>query len=126
MAARTTPTPPAPVEEYDFDNWSEEDETKAIAELVPDVRYVIVERTFVGRFADGVIVKLPLSISLDDIDALTETTPNPVDQVKTLLRTIGGEASVQDFSRHDLSETIIMADKFFRVFTRISQAALPE
>lgn len=123
MAARK---PTAEVEEYDFDNWSEEDEQKAIEALKPDVRYVIVEKTFVGRFGDGVIVKLPLSISLDDIDRLSADFPNPVDQVKELLRTMGGDDALAQFTSHDLTETVVMAEKFFQVFSRIAGASLPE
>jgi hypothetical protein len=114
------------VPEYDFDAWTEEDENKAIAALVPEVKYIIVERMFVGRFPDGVIVKLPLSISLNDIDEMSERTPNPVDQVKSLLLTIGGEDAVGEFTKHDLAETMVMAEKFFTVFSRIAGASLPE
>jgi len=126
MAARTTKTAAAEVEEYDFDSWTEDDETKAIEAIRPDVRYVIVERTFVGRFGDGEIVKLPLSISLNDIDRLSAEFPNPVDQVKELLRTMGGDAALEVFTSHDLAETMVLAEKFFSVFSRIAGASLPE
>jgi hypothetical protein len=119
-------TEPVEVVEYDFDSWSEEDEEKAIAALVPQIKHIIVEKTFVGRFPDGVIVKLPLSISLDDIDAMSETTPNPVDQVKELLNRMGGPEALAEFTRHDLAETIVMAERFFQVFTRIAGASFPE
>lgn len=124
MATSTKTTAVTP--EYDFDNWSEEDEKKAIAALAPDVKYIIVEKTFVGRFEDGVIVKLPLSISLDDIDDLSAEFSNPVDQVKELLKTMGGEESVKEFTRHNMTETIAMAEKFFSVFQRIAGASFPE
>ena len=67
-----------------FDAWDEAAEEAAIqhAARVMDVRYIIVEgRTFAGRFPDGTIVKAPLSISVDDLDALTAEHDNPVDQV---------------------------------------------
>ncbi|MDN3309559.1 hypothetical protein QWJ90_01305 [Microbacterium oryzae] len=118
MAARTTEP------EYDFDSWSEEDEAKAIEALKPDVRYIIVEESFVGRFPDGAIVKMPLEVSLDDVDAL-EGLP-PVDQFKTLLGRIGGDEATAEFTRHSLAETAVMAEKFFRVFSRIAKASLPE
>jgi hypothetical protein len=129
MAARTTTTKPAPVvkaEEYDFDNWTEEDETAAIAALAPKIRHIIVEKNFIGRFEDGVTVKLPLSISLDDIDLLTADHPNPVDQVKALLGTLGGEDSVKEFTKHNIAETLAMTERFFAVFQRISRATIPE
>jgi hypothetical protein len=126
MAARTTTKTAAAEPEYDFDNWSEADEEKALAALAPQIKYIIVEKTFVGRFEDGVIVKLPLSISLDDIDQLTDDFQNPVDQVKELLKTMGGEESVKEFTRHNMTETIAMAEKFFSVFSRIAGASVPE
>lgn len=125
MAARTTKTAAAEPE-YDFDNWSEEDEQKALVALVPDIKYIIVEKNFVGRFPDGAIVKMPLSISLDDVDALQEESGNPVDQFKTLLQRVGGKDVAAEFSRHDLAETVLMSEKFFGVFSRISSASLPE
>lgn len=126
MATTTKTMKPADVVEYDFDNWTEEDEQKALVALAPDIKHIIVEGTFVGRFPDGVIVKLPLSISLDDIDTMTKDTPNPVDQVKNLLRTVAGEDGVAEFTKHDMTETIVMAERFFTLFSRIAQAALPE
>lgn len=126
MATRTT-TKTAPAEsEYDFDNWSEDMEKKALAALVPDIKYIIVEKNFIGRFPDGAIVKMPLSISLDDVDALQEESGNPVDQFKTLLERVGGKDVAKEFSRHDLAETVMMSEKFFGVFSRISSASLPE
>jgi hypothetical protein len=119
MASTTTP-------EYDFDNWTEEDEEKAIAALVPKIQHIIVEKNFIGRFEDGAIVKLPLHLSLDDIDTLAAATPDPVDQVKALLERMGGKESLADFTRHNLTETIAMAQKFFDVFQRIASATLPE
>lgn len=126
MATTTKTAKPADVVEYDFDNWTEEDEEKALVALAPDIKHIIVEGNFIGRFPDGVIVKLPLSISLDDIDAMTKDTPNPVDQVKNLLRTVAGEDEVAEFTKHDMTETIVMAERFFTLFSRIAQAALPE
>lgn len=122
MAARaTTPV----VEEYDFDSWTEEDETKAIAALAPDVRYIIVEKNFIGKFpSDGTTVKMPLTISLDQVDALK--AGDPVDQFRELLRELGGADVAAEFSRHDLVETIAMAEKFFTVFARIAKASVPE
>lgn len=126
MATRTTPKPAAAASEYDFDNWSEEDEKKALAELVPDIKHIIVEKDFVGRFPDGAIVKLPLSISLDDVDALQTVSSNPVDQFKTLLKRVGGDEVAAEFSRHDLAETVVMSERFFTIFSRIAGASLPE
>lgn len=126
MATTTKTAKPAEVVEYDFDNWNEDAESKALAALAPDVKYIIVEGSFVGRFTDGSIIKLPLSISIDDIDTMTENTPNPVDQIKNLLRDVGGDDAVTEFTKHNMTEAVVLAEKFFTVFTRIAQASFPE
>ena len=119
MASKTAPV-------YDFDNWTDEDEDKAIAALVPDVKYIIVERRFVGRFTDGDVVEVPLSISLDSIDAMQLQNESPVDQFRGILRDIGGEEAAAKFSRHDIAETAILAEKYFRALQRVQRAAVPE
>lgn len=126
MATTTKTTKPAEVMEYDFDSWDEEAEQKALAELAPDVKYILVEGSFVGRFTDGSIIKLPLSISIDDIETMTENTPNPVDQIKNLLRDVGGDDAVMEFTKHNMTEAVVLAEKFFTIFTRIAQASFPE
>jgi hypothetical protein len=126
VAARTIKTAEPAAPEYDFDSWTEEDEQKAIAALVPDVRYIIVEGDFIGRFVDGTTVRMTLSISLDDVNELTADSADPVDQLTALLRKLAGDAAAAEFTSHNLAETIVMAEKFFKVFTRISQASLPE
>ena len=126
MATTTKTAKPTEVVEYDFDSWTEEDETKALAALAPDIKHIIVEKDFIGRFEDGTIVKLPLSLSVDEIDELTEKTENPVDQVKVLLEQLGGKDAVAEFTRQNMTETIAMANKFFTVFARIAGASLPE
>lgn len=120
MATRTTPP------EYDFDNWSEEDEEKAIAALAPDVRHIIVEKNFIGRFTDGAVVTLPIRLTVDDIDELDSVSPSPVDQLKHLLTKIGGADAAKEFTSHDIAEAMILATKYFGVLRRVAGASLPE
>jgi hypothetical protein len=126
-AKTTTPktdAPSAPV--YDFDNWSEDDEQKAILAAVPDVRHIIVERRFIGRLSDGSIVEVPLTLSLDEVDELQSEGAAPVDQFKAILRKISGDDAANDFGKRDLVEGAILAEKFFRTLQRVQQAAFPE
>lgn len=127
MAATKTKTEPAaePVE-YDFDNWDEAAETKAIEAARPDTRYIIVETKFVGRFVDGTIVEAPLVISMDDIDEMEKSSGSPVDQFKKLLTNIGGEQVAREFSRHDIAETMFLATKFFTILQKRAGASFPE
>lgn len=119
---KTTPT----ASEYDFDNWSEEDEEKAIVAAVPDVKYIIVERRFIGRLTDGTIVEVPLTLSLDEIDELQSDHDTPIDQFKSILNKIGGDELAADFGKRDMVEGAILAEKYFRVLQRVQQAAFPE
>ncbi|WP_416444742.1 hypothetical protein AB3K78_15540 [Leucobacter sp. HNU] len=112
--------------EIDFDAWTEADEERAIAALVPEVQHIIVGRKFIGRFSDGETVELPLTLSLDDIDELEQQGLAPVDQVKHLLTTLAGEQETAKFTKHDIFETTQLATRFFRIFERVNQASLPE
>lgn len=111
---------------YDFDSWSEEAEEKAIAAAVPDVKYIIVEKRFIGRLVDGTIVEAPLSLSLDEVDEMQAEHATPVDQFKSILKKVGGEKIASDFSSRDMVEGAILAEKYFRVLQRVQQAAFPE
>lgn len=125
MATRATKPAPS-FTDADFDNWTDDDETAAIAALAPEVKHIIVEKTFVGRFEDGVIVQLPLTITLNDLDELSESTENPVEQVKTMLRKLGGDEAARQFADHNFTETLAMTTRFFDVFQRVAGAKYPE
>lgn len=113
-------------EDFDFDAWSPDDEEKAIAALVPDVKHIIVEKTFIGRFTDGAIVKVPLTISLDDVTELQNEALSAVDQFTTLLTKLGGKEAAAEFTRHDLAETASLSERYFTILQRITKASLPE
>jgi hypothetical protein len=122
MASTKTATS---VEEYDFDNWSEEAEEAALRAL-NDVKYVIVEGTFVGRFSDGTIVKIPLSLKLGMIDELQEKFASPVDQFRHLLRTFAGDDVADGLAERSLIPVAIMTEKYFRCLGRAQELAFPE
>lgn len=127
MAARTTTAKPqTPAPEYDFDSWNADAEKKAIEQLTPDVKYIIVENRFIGRFMDGQLLELPLRLSVDDIEELDSMEVGPVDQVKHLLTTLGGEKAAKDFTSHNISESMLLATKYFTILQRISGLTVPE
>ncbi len=126
MSATKTTTAKTDAPVYDFDNWSEEDEEKAILAAVPNVRHIIVERRFIGRLSDGSIVEVPLTLSLDEVDELQSEGAAPVDQFKAILRKVSGDDAANDFGKRDLVEGAILAEKFFRTLQRVQQAAFPE
>lgn len=116
MAGKTT---------YDFDNWSDEDEEKAILAAVPEVKHVIVERKFVGRLTDGTIVEVPLRLTLGDVNELQAEYSTPLDQFEALLKKVYG-ATAPDLSGVDMVEGAILAEQYFRTLQRVQQAAFPE
>lgn len=122
-AAKTTKTEDPG---YDFDNWSEDDETKAILAAVPDVRYIIVERRFIGRLPDGAIIEAPLTLTLDEVDEFQAEGAAPVDQFKSILKKVHGDQSAADFGKRDIVEGAILAEKYFRALQKVQQAAFPE
>ncbi len=122
----TTKNAASAAPEYDFDSWTEDDEEKAIVAAVPDVKHIIVERRFIGRFTDGDLVEVPLSLSLADVDDLQAEHASPVDQFKQVLTNIGGEEVAEKFASHDLIEAAILAEKYFRTLQRVQAAAFPE
>lgn len=124
MATAKKPTETTP--DYDFDNWSEEAEEQAIVAAVPDVKYIIVERRFIGRLTDGLIIEAPLTLSLDEIDEMQASASSPIDQFKGILKKVGGDKLAADFSSRDMVEGAILAEKYFRVLQRVQQAAFPE
>lgn len=122
----TKPAPKTAPVEYDFDNWDADAEEKAITLATPDVRYIIVETRFIGRFLDGTLLELPLRLSIDDVDELDALEGGPVDQVKHLLTKLGGAKAAKDFTAHNISESMLLAAKYFTILQRISGASLPE
>lgn len=110
-----------------FDSWDDAAEEAALelAAQAADVRYILIEgRIFAGRFPDGTIVKAPLSISVDDLEAISGEHDNPVDQLKALLVRIGDEDGVSALGRQNLTSVVIYADKFFSMFQRVAQASM--
>lgn len=118
------PTPPA-VDEYDFDSWTQEDEDKALIAL-NDVRYIIVEGDFVGKFADGTIVRIPLSLPMSIIDELQEKFDTPLEQFRHLLRLFAGEEIAASLSDRSMIPVAIMTEKFFRAMARAQELAFPQ
>lgn len=110
-----------------FDTWDEAKEEAAIAEAAEamDVKYIIIEgRIFAGRFPDGTVVKAPLTVTLDQIDAVSQVSDSEVDQVKELFKMIGDEEAVAAFEKQNIASTIIYAVKFFDALKRVTNSAL--
>lgn len=115
---------PATVE-YDFDNWNQETEDAALAAL-NDVKYIIVEQHFVGRFADGTIVRIPLRLNLALVDELQAKYDSQIDQFKSLVKTFGGDELAASLDTQGLIAVAIITEKYFRCLGRAQELAFPE
>ena len=110
-----------------FDAWTDEAEEEAIAAAAAaaDVKHIIVEgKLFAGRFPDGTIVRAPLTFSVSDLEAITDSADNPVDQIKALFKRLGDEESVERLEEQSLTSTVIYAERFFATFARIAEVAM--
>ena len=113
----------------DFESWDEAAEQAAIAAAAAavEVKYIIIEgKTFVARFPDGEIVKVPIKVSLNDISAITTETSNELEQGKALLQILGQDDDLEVLGNEDILAVTDFAAKYFRVFEKISQVALGE
>jgi hypothetical protein len=123
--AESKKTEPSAVEAYDFDGWTQEAEDEALRKL-NDVKHIIVEDSFVGRFVDGTIVKIPLSLSLATIDELQADFDSPVDQYKRLLELFAGEEVADGLKQRSIIPVGIMTEKYFRALGRAQELAFPQ
>lgn len=118
-------TPKTPTVEYDFDTWDQDAEDAALAAL-NDVKYIIVEQDFVGRFSDGTIVRIPLRLNLALVDELQLAHPSQIDQFKSLVQTFGGDDLAAAIDAQGLIAVAILTEKYFRCLARAQELAFPE
>lgn len=118
-------TPKTTVVEYDFDNWDQDTEDAALVAL-NDVKYIIVEQDFVGRFADNTIVRIPLRLNLALVDELQTEHDSQIDQFKSLVRTFGGDDLAAALDKQGLIAVAIITEKYFRCLGRAQELAFPE
>lgn len=125
MATTPRKTTSTPTAEYDFDNWDQDAEDAALA-VLNDVKYIIVEQDFVGRFADGTTVRLPLRLKLALVDELQAKHDSQIDQFKSLVQTFGGDELSATLDTQGLIAVAIITEKYFRCLARAQELAFPE
>lgn len=115
--------------DYDFDNF---DEDKAIDALRDElsVKYIILSdsKTFIAKFPDGKVVKVPLLFSVQEVEKLSSLEEQgEVAQLRELLDTLcEDEETVRQILAHSFPEVQDFATKYFRVVEKMSGASLPE
>ncbi|APZ81753.1 hypothetical protein NCPPB3778_13 [Rathayibacter phage NCPPB3778] len=112
-------------EEYDFDNWTEEDDDKALKSLTT-VQHVIAGDKFIGRFSDGTIVKLPLNFSLETAKELDSLGEDSIAKFQRLLKLFAGEETAEELEKRPLVAVAILTEKYFRAVNRSQELAFPK
>ena len=118
-------TPKTKAVEYDFDSWDQDAEDAALVAL-NDVKHIIVEQDFVGRFADGTIVRIPLRLNLALVDELQAKHNAEIDQFKALVERFGSEELAAALDTQGLIAVAIITEKYFRCLGRAQELAFPE
>ncbi len=115
-------------ETIDFDIWSEEDETSAIAELTQEikVRHVIKGRRYFGRLPDGAVVSMPARLKFKTIQKIGQAGDDAVSQLMALLDVLGDAGVMGMLEEQDVTTVIALADDYFTLLARISNASVGE
>ncbi|CRH91293.1 Uncharacterised protein [Chlamydia trachomatis] len=118
------------VEEFDFEGWTDEAENAALAVLAGEnsIQYVISEnRFFVGRFKDGRIIKTPLVLSVNLLEAVTGfEDQSDVEQIKHLMELLGKDEDLEYLNQADIFSAIDYAQKYFSMFEKITRLTMGE
>lgn len=118
------------VEEFDFEGWTDEAENAALAVLAGEnsIQYVISEnRFFVGRFKDGRIIKTPLVLSVNLLEAVTRfEDQSDVEQIKHLMELLGKDEDLEYLNQADIFSAIDYAQKYFSMFEKITRLTMGE
>ena len=119
----TSKTEITSIPEIDFDSWTPEQEEAALKQIAQasKCKYAIGDNHFYGRFPDGTIINLPLSISLEDVN---EGDVASVDQFTRLIEKIAGKEDAEKFLAQPTPSMIDMANKYFEIFQKLNQLVL--
>lgn len=122
----TSKTETTSIPEIDFDSWTPEQEEAALKQIAQasKCKYAIGDNHFHGRFPDGTIINLPLSISLEDVNEISEGDVASVDQFTRLIEKIAGKEDAEKFLAQPTPSMIDMANKYFEIFQKLNQLVL--
>ena len=114
------------IPDIDFDDWTSEQEEAALNQLAQAAKckYAIGDNHFYGKFPDGTIISMPLNLSLDDVNDITEGDVSSVDQFTRLIEKIAGKDDAKKFLAQPTPSMIDMANKYFETFQKLNQLVL--
>lgn len=110
-----------------FDDTQADTAIHAIAQS-STVKRIIVEqdKSFIGRFSDGTRIRIPLRISLDMVNKISEKSDDPVDQLTTLIEGIAGKDEAAKFTAAPVNEAAAMARLYFDDLQKLAGASMGE
>lgn len=110
----------------DFDDWDDAKETAAIEQIAKNVkpRHIIGGDMFIVEFADKKRIVLPLRISLDDVEAISSTTNDGIEQIRILLDRIGDKETTRIISAEPIAAMTSVAIDYFAAIEKISGATM--
>lgn len=106
----------------DFAAFDEEKLDKELDLIAADhPKYLVTERTFVGRLGTGEIVKIPLVMKLKDFEDIPDETDDPLAQLKMLLTRFGGEDEADKIMGAALTDAIYLSGKYFEILQKMTE-----
>ncbi|KAE8127294.1 hypothetical protein [Bifidobacterium tibiigranuli] len=123
--SRTTTTSPT-IEE--FDAWTDTAETEALHDISQrfHTRHIIKGDLFWALAPGGAIYKLPLALSINDFEALSnaQTDTESIEQIKRILSAFAGDKQSQQLEREPIQVVQNILDDYGRTITRSQGADL--
>lgn len=115
------------IDRIDFDAWNDKKENEAIDALAKASRprHAIGGDLYIALLPDGTRIKLPLRLSLADVQAITtDPTSDGVDQVIKLLDRIGDKKTTDIIKNAPIATMSAIADDYFQIIGKITNTTL--
>lgn len=124
MTEKTNTTPTL----ADFDNWTEQDESNAIAEAAAKtkIRHIIKNGEYWALAPGGSIYKLPLFLSISDFEALSAATDDTesIEQINRILTVFAGEDQAKQLEKEPYQVAINLLQDYGATLVKTQGADL--
>lgn len=112
----------------EFDNWTDDDEQVAFenAKKLYQIKHVIKGDTYYARTPDNTLYKLPLSLSIHEFEALSNTDNDveSIAQLKKLLRDFAGAKQAESLEKQPVQVVINLLSDYATILTKTQGATL--
>lgn len=115
--------------EYDFDNWDEDVEAAAVADLAENltkIRHIIVGDKIIFEMPDGRHIELTLKLQAKDMLAVSklDSSGSDLQSLMSLLDLLKDKQTSDRLSEYHVSTVAKVATEFFDVLGKVTQASL--